>query len=260
MPTSRSIKRTMADLADRLGYNIVPKWQVPELAMANRLRELFSFCGIKHVIDVGANKGQYYKFLRDSVHFRGPIDSFEPVPHLGTALQAASASDPHWRVHATALGAQAGTQRLNLASSTDFSSFLQPLANESFAGHNTVAEEVDVPVTTLDLQFPDAARLRNTFIKMDTQGYDLEVLKGGRGATSAIPLLQTEVSFRPIYHEMPSFSDSLKALNSLGYAIVDMFAVGSGVPAGGVCEFDLIMVREDLTRGKRDAAPARTPL
>lgn len=257
MLIGRTLKLAAADLASRFGYNIVPKWQTPELAMANRLQGLLAHYGIQHVIDVGANKGQYYKFLRNSVRFRGPIDSFEPAPRLGAALQVASTSDSQWRVHAVALGAQPGTQRLNLAPSTDFSSFLQPLASESFAGRNTVAEEVDVPVSTLDLQFPDARKLRTTFLKLDTQGYDLEVLKGGQGATTVIPLLQTEVSFRPIYHGTPSFLESLAALSNLGYAVADMFAVGSDVPAGGAYEFDMIMVRKDLTYGEPDGAQAR---
>lgn len=102
-----------------------------------------------------------------------------------------------------------------------------------------------MPVSTLDVQFSDAGKLRTTFLKLDTQGYDLEVLKGGKGATTVIPLLQTEVSFRPIYHEMPSFLVSFTALSNLGYAVADMFAVGSSVPAGGTYEFDMIMVRKN---------------
>jgi FkbM family methyltransferase len=194
------------------------------------------------VIDVGANKGQYREYLRHHVGFKGPIISFEPVPELVAELRGRAKDDPNWTIRGCGLGAAPGELTLNVTASTVFSSFRQPRASDEFDAGNTVTRVETVPVSTLDAEFPDLGMLRRAYLKLDTQGFDLEVMRGAPLAASVIPALQSEVSFSPIYEEMPSYAETLDEFGRLGFAVSDMFLVNKN-EAGVAIDFDCVMVR-----------------
>ena len=229
-------------LAYQLGYRIVPRWRIPRLPAAERLQAIFSKLQIDKVIDVGANEGQFYEFLRLEVGFTGQIVSFEPIPELAAQLRERSANDPSWTVHACALGAAAGERMLNVTQKTGFSSFYQPLARGPRFCGNVVDRTIRVPVSTLDELFSDPTSLRHTYLKLDTQGFDLEVAKGGSVTLATIPALQTEVSFVALYDGMPDFQKSLSTFGQYGFHVSDFFVVAAR-PDGIACEFDCIMLR-----------------
>src|SRR5579871_5572471 len=58
------MKKLLARLAADMSYTALPTWRLPELPLANCLRDLFVARGITTVIDVGANLGQDRNFLR----------------------------------------------------------------------------------------------------------------------------------------------------------------------------------------------------
>ena len=100
------------------------------------------------------------------------------------------------------------------------------------------------------LEFPDLEALRTTYLKLDTQGFDLEVLRGGPRAASVIPALQSEVSFEPIYENMPDYLEAIAEFGRHGFAVSDMFLVNP--EQGGIAiEFDCVMVRR---AGERQAS------
>ncbi|MGO9302451.1 MAG: FkbM family methyltransferase [Candidatus Korobacteraceae bacterium] len=236
------MKRLGHWLADQIGCRIVPRWRVAGLPAAQRLQEVFAKRQIDRVIDVGANEGQFYKFLRLEVGFTGQIVSFEPIPELAARLQERSTNDSSWTVHACALGATAGELTLNVTAKTAFSSFLLPLALDPDFSGNVVERTIRVPVSTLDEMFPDPIALRHTYLKLDTQGFDLEVAGGGERTLETIPALQTEVSFSALYDGMPDYQKSLSVFNQYGFHVSDFFVVAARSD-GIACEFDCIMLR-----------------
>jgi FkbM family methyltransferase len=237
-----AMKNLVTNLAARMGYTIMPTWRLDTYSMARCLRTLFAAKDIQTVIDVGANRGQYQQFLRAHVGFTGEIISFEPVPELAHGLQQRAAADPNWSVRACALGAAPGELPLNVTALPVFSSFRRPRPTADFASQNVVERIETVPVSTLDAEFPDAAVLQRAFLKLDTQGFDLEVMRGGREAARAIPALQSEVSFVPIYDGMPGYAEALAEFASLGFAVSEMFLVNKDA-AGMAIDFDCVMVR-----------------
>jgi hypothetical protein len=68
----------------------------------------------------------------------------------------------------------------------------------------------------------DSPRL---YLKLDTQGFDLEAFRGAEGVLDKILAAQTEVSFVPLYEGMPGWADSLKEFESLGFSVVDFMPV-----------------------------------
>ncbi len=215
------------------------------LAFAVRLNRILTDLQIKTVIDVGANRGQYRDFLRDRVGFTGRIISFEPIPELAEQLTSRTRSDSDWHVRPVALGAETGRADLHIMSASVFSSFRMPAAaaDVELNEMNSVVRTVRVPVMTLDEALPDDLDLRSTYVKLDTQGYDLEVMKGAPRTMSLVPALQTEVSYRPFYQETAGYQEAIAAFEQCGFAVADLFLVAE-TRQHVAMEFDCIMVRQ----------------
>lgn len=181
------------------------------------LKDLLARRGITTVLDVGANEGQYATLLR-RVGFTGRIISYEPVPDVAAALRTRASADPAWEVVDVALGARSGTLRLNRTVGSDLVSALDPVpfAQRVLGQNAEVVGHVDVPVRRLDEVWP-ADPDDTVLLKLDTQGYDLEVLKGAERSLEAVDVVQTELSFLPLYRGMPHALEVMEWLADQGF-------------------------------------------
>lgn len=239
------LKNVVGQIAASAGFKVIAGWRMPNLSYTHRLQALFKFFAITSVIDVGANAGQFRDQLRSEIGFAGPIYSFEPDPALAAGLRQRAAADPGWTIFPVALGAAAGTMAFNIMQSSVYNSFNLPDAEQSAhrCNGNAVAHTIDVEVRTLDSMagaFPDLA---HSYFKVDTQGFDLEVLKGGREIIRQVPALQTEVSMKRLYLEAPTMEESIAAFARLGFSVADFFLVSTDGQHRAV-EFDCIMVKD----------------
>lgn len=239
------LRHVVGHVAGRAGFEMVAKWRMPNLAYTRRLQTLFKDLVITSIIDVGANAGQFRDQMRAEVGFTGPIYSFEPDPALAAGLAQRAAADPEWTVFPVALGAAAGMMAFNVMQNSVYNSFRAPdLAQSAHHGNgNAVAQTVDVEMRTLDAMAGIVPDLAHTYLKVDTQGFDLEVLKGGRESVRQLPALQTEVSLKRLYLNGPSMEESIKAFSELGFAVADLFLVSTDGNHRAV-EFDCVMVRD----------------
>jgi len=239
------LNSAVRSIAGRAGFEVIASWRVPNLSYTRRMQCLFEHFGITSIIDVGANAGQFRDQMRDEVGFAGPIYSFEPDPTLAAALARRAAADPAWTVFPMALGAVPGTMNFNIMKNSVYNSFHAPATIQlgEYGQGNVVVRTVDVPVQTLDSMADSFPDLAHTYVKVDTQGFDLEVLKGGREIVAQVPALQTEVSLRPQYLHGPLMPDSVAAFTGLGFAIADLFLVSKDFQQRAI-EFDCIMVRD----------------
>lgn len=230
--------RWAKQLAGSFGYDVTALWQLETRPLAHHLRDLFNTYNIDCVFDVGANRGQYYDLLRNQVGYEGIVFSFEPVRKYAETLHERAKTDSNWRIFDVALGSFRRSASINVTWSPGLNSFLTP-KDQSLV----VASEV-VQIETLDNIFDD---LRNTYgfhapyLKLDTQGYDLEVLGGSRNSVSSVAALQTEASIQHGYQGMPDFQDTLNRFLSLEFEISGMFPVWHDA-ALRLHEFDCIMI------------------
>jgi FkbM family methyltransferase len=214
----------------RLAAHLTPPWRGKDRPLAALLRSLFARRRIDCVIDVGANRGQYYRFLRYQVGFRGPVASFEPIPELAADLADRARFESNWYVFPCALGAAPGSLRLNVMVRHSFSSVLAPdhSRTDTFATKNVVDRVIEVPVCTLDDAWADLRMARSVarpYLKLDTQGHDLEVLAGARAALADVHALQTELSFQPLYVGIPDWRRSIDTVAAAGFEVASLFPV-----------------------------------
>jgi FkbM family methyltransferase len=232
-------------VAGWFGYYLIRRNRRADVTSDEHLSWLLDRLKISHVIDVGANLGQFALSLR-SAGYRGRISSFEPVKANYELLRDAAASDPAWDVHHLALGAEPGELDINVTGSTAFSSFHKPAqySSERFGKAAVgVAYTEKVLVERLDrlsdrLGISQRSRL---FLKMDTQGFDVEVFRGAEGLLDRIYGLQSEVSVMPIYEHMPDYISALTAYREKGFEPTGFFPVTRDPERLVVIEYDCFM-------------------
>jgi len=202
------------------------------------LKDLLAKLEIDCVLDVGANCGQFARHLR-AIGYRGRIISFEPNPEEFTRLQRSFSRDPAWFGHPIALGKQTGTLQLKIPGLTVLGSFLD-LQNDPSELRTT-----EVEVRRLDDLFPSLmakAAAAKVFLKMDTQGYDLNVFDGAVGCISQIRGLVSEISVRPLYKGQPHYLESLLMYQRAGFDLYHLSVVNRGAD-GGVQELNAYLKR-----------------
>lgn len=168
------------------------------------------------IFDVGANEGQTVcKFKKEFPH--STIHSFEPGPTAFEELRKTVLGLETTFIWNVALASQAGQRVLLENTCSTLSSFL-PIGSQ---GWGAIAKEVKVDVTTVD-QFCAAHQITHIdLLKSDTQGYDLEVLRGAESLLNkeAISLVYCEVNFAEIYKHLPSFEELFRYLAGYGFRL-----------------------------------------
>ncbi|MBU6257352.1 MAG: FkbM family methyltransferase [Burkholderiales bacterium] len=214
------------------------------------LRRLLRLLDVDLVVDVGANRGQFAHLLRTRVGYRGALISVEPIPDAAATLRRKAAADRDWGVVEAALLAQPGPVQLHVTRSNELSSLLAP-SNErtdSLLLHNQVERRIEAEGRTLDdlLDTHELARgKRSIYLKLDVQGAELEVLRGGGNSLPRVTALQAEFSVIPLYVGVPAYHDQLREIERLGYQL-------SFVPAHNytqfpdMIDFDAHFVRRSL--------------
>lgn len=208
------------------------------------LLELFACHEVDGVIDVGANRGQFGRRLREA-GYEGSILSFEPIPEAFADLVAMSEQDERWEARNVAVADEPGTLAINVAASSTVSSFLTPTADYTrvYSGVEVQRQE---PVTVVSLDTVEIP-FQRPFLKTDTQGFDLRVLAGAHSLLSErVAGVQVELSVIPIYEGMPDFLDVIAWMRQRRFTLTGMFTVATD-RAMRVIEFDGVFVRTATT-------------
>ena len=169
------------------------------------------------IVDVGANPidgdPPYKAMLAAGLC---EVTGFEP--QAGALARLEKSMGPHERYLPYALAD--GTQRiLHVCELEGMTSLLVPDAAQLalfnlFPIWGTVKDRI--PVTTRKLD--DIAEITQLdFLKMDVQGAEQEVLAHGRAKLKDTVVIQTEVSFVPLYHGQPAFGEIDLMLRELGF-------------------------------------------
>ena len=239
-----TLKRGVHRGLRRVGWDLVRHDPVhfPELARAELLRD----SRIDLVLDVGANSGALAAGLR-AEGYRGRIVSFEPSSVAFARLDAASAADPDWVVRRVALGARAGEVTLNLAGNSSSSSLLPmtPRQLESAPESGYVAMET-VELAALDSLRDELIGPRDrVYLKLDVQGFELEVLRGAADVLRQTQVVDAELSLVALYEGAPRLLELVDALAALGFVLRSLSPVFVDPATGQLLQLDGLFTRID---------------
>lgn len=222
------------------GNQRVPEHHIYKFLEWQRLHETLIRLDINCVIDVGAARGQFAANLRQ-IGYRGSIVSFEPVREAFAEMQNTFAADPLWQGYNVALGSTRGEAQFHVATeSTEMSSILAPQDRSWQLRIDTV------PVHTLDEYFDAIVSPLSeprVLLKMDTQGYDIEVVNGALQSLPRILSLQSELSILPQYVGAPYYLDALRLYSRHGFEAVSLIEAARDERSGIITEFNCLLVR-----------------
>jgi FkbM family methyltransferase len=218
-----------------------------------QLPAVFEMYGVDLVIDVGAHEGEYAERLR-SGGYKGEIVSFEPVPGAFEELERKAKRDDGWTVHRLALGREDRTTTMNVVHGT-LSSLLP--ATKFGAGRYPrlqEPEEVEVELRRLERVLDETVGGldgRRPFLKLDTQGFDLDVFAGAGDAIDKFVGMQSELALMEIYKGMPQMRKALATYEKAGFEIAALYPVSRQTRTARVLEYDCVMVRASVLKKRK---------
>jgi FkbM family methyltransferase len=211
---------------------------------AERRERLLRAHAVDLVIDVGANAGQYAAALR-AAGYRGRIVSFEPLGEPHRRLAAASDDDRAWDCRRLALGRRPGTARMNVSEDSRNSSVFTVGDRHLRAVPDSRTVRVEsAPIDRLDGIWAQVARgARRPYLKIDVQGYELEVLHGATAVLDAISLIEVELSLIAVYDAGPLFQEVVRFLEKHDFAPIAFEGVLDDADTGEMLQADGIFRR-----------------
>jgi FkbM family methyltransferase len=196
--------------------------------------------GIRHIYDIGASVGTW-TLLAKAVIPEAAVAAFEPLPEQCAEFTRTAARLDGVALHAVALGGHREKALLRVTDFVDASSLLPLAARSRTEFRIREASQVAVEVHRLDDYRRDKNLALPDLIKVDVQGYELEVLKGGEQCLRHCKALIIEVSFRDYYDGQARFPDLIGRLAECGLSLA---MLGEHTPTGrALGQTDVLFLR-----------------
>ena len=188
------------------------------------------FALIKHLLeshkvdllfDVGGFIGTYGEEARE-MGYKGEIVSFEPIKASYEKLKAKADKDPKWICHNLGFGTENEELTINVAGNFASSSLLGMHKNHTDLAPDTAYQATEtIQIKRLDeVVTPEIAKqYQSIYLKIDVQGYELNVLAGAEAMLPYINVIQAEISFVPLYEQGPLYLEVISKLDELGFEL-----------------------------------------
>ncbi len=168
------------------------------------------------VLDIGASNGSWSSMIAE-VFPEARFEMFEPLagrrPEYDAGLASVMASRSNLRLHPVALGSENGEAA--------FWSETAGVGSSLLVGNVPAEEKITVPVRRLDDAVRDAGIAPPEIIKVDVQGGEMQVLRGGRETFAAADVLHLETWLRRGYgQQTPLLHELIDALRPMGFVLV----------------------------------------
>ena len=225
------------------------KYQIYLKKDLKRRLKIISECKIDILFDVGANIGQYSEKMRN-MGFNKKIVSFEPLNSDFEILKRKALQDKKWIVNNYALGNEDTTGYINISGKSDNSSILEMLPRhiESHEDLGYIGKQ-EIEIKKLDSIFGSFNEPgENVMLKIDTQGFEKNVIDGARESLKKISLLQIEMSIVPLYKNEMLFNEMLGYIENLGFKLYSLENGHYNRNSGQLLQVDGIFVNQIYTR------------
>lgn len=186
---------------------------------------------IQTIMDIGANTGKY-AYTMSEVFPEAQIYSFEPLPECYHELCRRMANVKRFTAYNIGLGSKSGTSTFFRNKYSSASSFLPmtqvhkqafPQTKEAFSEQSRIVRLDDI-AHELVIKEP-------LLVKIDVQGYEMQVLEGGMSVIQKASIIILETSFEALYEDQSLFHDLYLYLESWGFhfsGIIEQHRGGDG--------------------------------
>ena len=208
-------------------------FQVPETETSLRRMKRLGF-NPAVAIDVGAYVGQWTRSFK-RIFPDGHVLMIEPQTSKMAELSRAKSDLRNVEVRVALLGARAEAS-VGFCESETASSVLVEAENRR-------PPTTHMPMTTLDALTESGPFARPNFIKLDVQGYEIEVLRGGLRTLESAEAVLMEVNMLRLHEGAPLFHESAEYLGKQGFQVYDICGFMRRPYDGALWQADVIFVR-----------------
>lgn len=215
-----------------------------ELIKLRRHQAWFDHSGIQTVIDVGAHSGEFASAVREVLP-EAHILSFEPQPDCYDELRQKMATRKPFQAFCMALGDQSGEISFYRSRFSKSSSVLKMSERHQTEFPWTAGDltEIKVKIDTLDNVAKGLDLRQNVMLKLDVQGYELNVLRGAVNTFPQIACLLVETSAVQLYEGEALFDEVAAFLSEHGYIYSGTWEQTYSAKDGRLLQSDSLFVR-----------------
>ena len=150
-----------------------------------------------------------------------PVYIFEPILSNFKEIEKQAVGQTTWTLINKAVGNTVGETFINVASRVTASSLLEMNADTEGYGDLLVLEKREaIKVTTLDAEIP--SNLPVSILKMDVQGFELEVLKGATATLKRTHIIILEINNHDGYKNAPTYFELDDFLRRANFQLYDL--------------------------------------
>lgn len=240
-------KQILVNLFAKLGY-VVLKLPTIENQIKARKFEWLRKLGIRTVLDVGSNDGKFAgeinKILPEAF-----IYSFEPLPDVFEQLKLNTSRIKNIQYNNYALGEKEEEKIIFKNDYTPSSSLLKMKTLHKKAFPFTVnSREETVRVKTLDTISDNLKLDSRLLLKLDVQGYEINVLKGSLRLLEKVDVIIAETSFYELYENQPLFKDVFDFLRQYNFKYVGNMVQLEDSNDGKILQADSVFIKSSILK------------
>ena len=198
------------------------------------------------ILDVGAHAGWFLHCWLDWCP-EATVHAFEPFPESYHHAQNLYGHDPRVTIHPMGIGAEQGSLPFHvLAESSVSNSFLPPDREtwDRVSYHSGDVRTIEVPVTTLDA-FCSREQIGPIYlVKIDVQGFEMQVLRGGEATLGRVDHILVESGIQRLYANAPRVNDVFEYLTAHGFHLMSQRSWHRGNHV--LMESDMLFRRDGL--------------
>lgn len=177
----------------------------------------------KSIVDIGANVGQFGKKIRQ-FYPDAKLYSFEPIPFVCDELNLNFEGDNNFKSFNVGLGDSEGKTKFFLNLFSDSSSML-PIGELHKKNYPYTKDEIEIEVTVkkLDNCFEEGELQKPYLVKIDVQGFEEQVIRGGIEVIKNADMIITESSYKELYEGQSLFDALYEKLKGFGFDFMGNF-------------------------------------
>ncbi len=211
------------------------------------------------VVDIGANVGQF-SLLARALNPAARILAFEPLPAAAARYRRVFARDAGVTLFQAAVAPRRGSATMHVSAAPDSSSLL-PITRrqvERFPGTREIGQTA-VETGPLGHYLARADLPPPALLKIDVQGFELEVLRASAPLLDAFARVYVEASFEELYAGQALVAEVAGFLDEHGFEEVGRFNLALA-PDGSPVQADFLFYRPSGPGGSasRASSPARS--